>query len=360
MRGQIQRYWAISAVVSALFVAACGSTVAGGGNSTDAAADNAQGDSADTSGQDGISSSDSVGGKDIQDQASGPDGADATAQDGNIAADAPDADGDSPPDAAPKDTAAADGTDSEVSDTFQADSSKGDGDSAVADAKDLADSAGQNDGNSKDTMAVDSSDAAVADTPANGCCTSDKQCAADQKCIVGKDCVKAALDPGTCWNDGDCGGKACTGAFVCPCNADCFAANKPGTCPADIPKGCCGADSDCPAGQECVVSKKSCKVIKELLAGQCWTDNDCGAGGVCNNPNVCPCLAMCLLADKPGTCADNKACVPLNPAGYGACKKWLGFVFDGKSCVSTGGCDCAPDCASFFPTQVDCEKACGI
>jgi hypothetical protein len=43
---------------------------------------------------------------------------------------------------------------------------------------------------------------------------------------------------------------------------------------------------------------------------------------------------------------------------YGDCDLALGWAFDGTSCASFSGCDCAPDCDLFFPGPVACASAC--
>ncbi len=55
--------------------------------------------------------------------------------------------------------------------------------------------------------------------------------------------------------------------------------------------------------------------------------------------------------DGPRTCA-----VP--GGGYGNCKTELGWVFDGEACRRAVGCDCADDCALFFPDALACARGC--
>jgi hypothetical protein len=62
---------------------------------------------------------------------------------------------------------------------------------------------------------------------AHGCCALDSDCAAGH-CVQGV--CKTRPSTG-CWTRADClGGGFCEDALVCTCGAECFAADKPGTC----------------------------------------------------------------------------------------------------------------------------------
>ena len=192
------------------------------------------------------------------------------------------------------------------------------------------------------------------------CCKDDASCGADMLCIDGKACVSAKLSAGQCWHPSDCAlGQECQGAFVCPCNADCFPADKPGTC-AVVPGGCCNDTKGCSAGNTCAGggANKICKSQAELKPGGCWADADC-SGGTCKDANVCPCGAMCLVADKQGSCG-GAACTTLDPNSFGMCDMIVGVVFDGKACVYASGCGCANACASVFKDLTSCQTACGL
>lgn len=54
----------------------------------------------------------------------------------------------------------------------------------------------------------------------------------------------------------------------------------------------------------------------------------------------------------PASCLD----VSLND--HGDCDLFLGYAFDGTSCRAFSGCDCGPDCDSFFASAVDCASSC--
>lgn len=192
------------------------------------------------------------------------------------------------------------------------------------------------------------------------CCKDDASCGPDLLCFEGKACVSSKLSLGECWHSSDCGpGQACQGAYVCPCNADCFAVDKPGTC-AGGPGGCCSDAKGCASGSTCAGggTNKICKSQAELSPGGCWADADC-MGGTCKGANVCPCGAMCLVADKQGSCGAG-ACTTVDPNSFGACDMIVGVVFDGKACVYASGCGCGKACASVFKDLSSCQVACGM
>jgi hypothetical protein len=135
--------------------------------------------------------------------------------------------------------------------------------------------------------------------PGGGCCTSDDECSP----LVCANSVCKDPAPNGCWRDEDCGPDSiCSGASVCPCNADCIYADMPGMCfPANI--GCCRNATDCVnAGSQCVSG-----MCKDPLQdpGSCWTDRDCTDGGLCTGAYVCPCGTACEVADTIGVCQSN-------------------------------------------------------
>ena len=134
------------------------------------------------------------------------------------------------------------------------------------------------------------------ETPA--CCMSDGECPSPTSICISTICK----DPTTtgCWRDDQCAsGERCSGAFVCPCDADCAHGDQIGTCVPDDPACCLGNDG-CRPNEICVAG-----VCKEQppSGGDCWRDAEC-FGGVCNGAMVCPCLTNCILPDTPGTCGD--------------------------------------------------------
>ncbi|MBN2575551.1 MAG: hypothetical protein JXP73_13385 [Deltaproteobacteria bacterium] len=75
---------------------------------------------------------------------------------------------------------------------------------------------------------------------------------------------------------------------------------------------CCFLDEDCQAGYECAgatctaerQSPGICEYVAALGPGQCWRDSDCPAeSDGCRGQSICPCGALCVSPDRPGTCA---------------------------------------------------------
>ncbi len=197
---------------------------------------------------------------------------------------------------------------------------------------------------------------------AGSCCGGDKGgCLSDEVCVGDQVCKPAVIPDGSCWSDADCKVGTCDGASVCPCGAMCIVADKLGKCVDNVkPGGCCANSASCAVGESCVHGPDVCKSKVLLGKGQCWNDSDCAAG-TCTSVNACPCGAMCLIADKPGTCTTPPlTCTTVNPSSFGACDMVLGIVFDGTSCVYASGCGCGNQCGAIFADLATCQKACGI
>jgi hypothetical protein len=139
------------------------------------------------------------------------------------------------------------------------------------------------------------------------CCGSDDDCpqfydtGLTTECIAGV--CKEIPQLGQCWDDADCFGSQCVGGSVCPCGADCFAADTLGWCtskPPPPPPGCCVTDIDCGdyAWMPCVSGV--CKM--PAGGGLCWVDAECPMGQKCIGASVCPCGAPCAMVDTPGKC----------------------------------------------------------
>ncbi|MFT3927344.1 MAG: Kazal-type serine protease inhibitor [Myxococcales bacterium] len=64
--------------------------------------------------------------------------------------------------------------------------------------------------------------------PKGGCAYQWLQCPSPSTCGAN---TQLALEPGACWSNDDCDpGLQCRDASLCPCNASCFSADRPGHC----------------------------------------------------------------------------------------------------------------------------------
>jgi hypothetical protein len=133
----------------------------------------------------------------------------------------------------------------------------------------------------------------------------------DTTCPKGQFCK---LDDGHCSGTGSCSPapQMCITLYqpVCGCDGKTYGngceANgsgqnwsAKGECGGGADGTCCKQDADCASG---ACAGTICKGSADLKAGQCWTTSQCPVGTACKGANVCPCGAMCLVADKPGTC----------------------------------------------------------
>ncbi len=150
-------------------------------------------------------------------------------------------------------------------------------------------------------------------------CTDNSMCAAAQYCQK---------------REGDCTGNgACTvRPRVCPlvfqpvCGCDgmtydngCLAARAGVSVASQGPcetmcalrpaTGCCFDDADCSTrntrcvGEACIRGGEGTCVTTVLADGRCWEDSDCtGRLAFCQGAVRCPCGALCLRPDAPGTC----------------------------------------------------------
>jgi hypothetical protein len=73
--------------------------------------------------------------------------------------------------------------------------------------------------------------------------------------------------------------------------------------------GCCFEDGDCGSrsqrcvGEDCRAGGEGTCVSSILLPDRCWEDSDCDLGEVCTGARRCPCGALCIVPDAPGTCS---------------------------------------------------------
>ena len=224
--------------------------------------------------------------------------------------------------------------------------------------------AGDSDGDADLALPDVPTTCAPASKPAGCCCDGDA--VAEMTCTAGNwVCPK-----GTGYQTAEICGSWQTCGLPCslPCPADAGAsdAGAPDAGPADANAAdagasdplCCGGGKACALGKVCVTDV--CKDSKGLQAGQCWSAQDCSKGQPCEGADVCPCGAMCLLPDKPGSCKPPATtCTKIDPFGYGMCDMVLGVGWDGAKCVYVSGCGCQSDCDALFKTMDDCKASCG-
>jgi hypothetical protein len=187
------------------------------------------------------------------------------------------------------------------------------------------DTAADSDTNDAETEDVTDTNGDIDASLPEGCCLS-----AMDDCGVGAVCVHGenrVIDAGRCmpltaegcWDDSQCGaGETCEGENICPCGAACLVADSPGTCKG--PASCCDADNDCAEGEACTSSPGFDGTCQEGPESGCWNDLDCpGEGAQCLGERVCPCGALCILPDAPGTCAGKGCCLADSDCGGGHC-----------------------------------------
>jgi len=207
--------------------------------------------------------------------------------------------------------------------------------------------------------------------PGSGCCATDNDCAPGDICIDTA-CVQAPAAPDTCWSNGDCDcgwtvcdsipTSYCADAFVCPCDAPCFAPSTPGSC-QPWANGCCTSDAECPGDSICRQVNGGTDCVAPNPSTRCWRDSDCGQGETCYGAFICGCDADCDGADAPGVCiTEVSECTAIDPdAVADVCGAASVVVFDGQSCVEglPGACGCDYFCSLTFQTLAECQQACG-
>jgi hypothetical protein len=129
-------------------------------------------------------------------------------------------------------------------------------------------------------------------------------CAAPGTCERRPEICSGIYRP-VCGCDGRTYGNACDAASAgvsIAAEGECAAA-----CTATPPAGCCFDDGDCGSRTEYCVNADCdaraagvCKAPPGL--GGCWRDADCPRGLRCDGAVICPCGALCIRPDAPGTC----------------------------------------------------------
>jgi len=140
-----------------------------------------------------------------------------------------------------------------------------------------------------------------------GCCFEDQHCGGDGYCVDIVGGMGVCKDPpgqGECWENADCPEGFCAGADLYGCDHDLDVEDQSGLC-SDLLPGCCLSADDCGPGQVCAVPawEDGLGVCKDPVQGHCWSDADCG-GGTCDGEILCPCGAICGVADTAGVCTE--------------------------------------------------------
>ncbi len=249
------------------------------------------------------------------------------------------------------------------------------------------------------------------DSPADGACTSARDCASGEGCVSGT-CI--AIKPRQeCSGDDACGADRFCDQGTCrdksgiQATPDAGATEVPGSPDASAMPTTCAADPECAAGQICegsacvpgcasAGSPLSCAAATEMcntttgrcepVAAMCQMDAECGAprqvceGGACvagcAEPGAPACGAgtqcdaatgRCAAPPPPPPCANDAACgAPAGICEQGACAPGCGAV-GGASCgagtvcnTNTGRCQqvagpCTMDAQCMAPVSV-CES----
>ena len=124
-------------------------------------------------------------------------------------------------------------------------------------------------------------------------------CEFDVACTASS-CFCSEIDGETHWNcTKDCGGGVCV--------------------PDDMADGCCMGDGHCGDGMMCVNSDVNtlgvCKPLPPpaFPGTSCWSDEGCPEDETCEGAIVCPCGAMCIVADSAGMCTSGGTDTALPP-----------------------------------------------
>ncbi len=185
--------------------------------------------------------------------------------------------------------------------------------------------------------------------PRTDACVQDSDCGSNQACVDGT-CLP--IKPPPCSTDSQCApGKACING-VCLTATTCtvIQPGSHGSCEMVIGWAfdgtACRMESGCGCAPDCAAffqTQEACAAACGVPL-PCTSDVECGPGSVCMN----------------GACVASPACRAVQPGTHGDCKMMIGIIFDGRQCVSEGGCQCEPDCDAVFPSMEACAAACGV
>lgn len=176
------------------------------------------------------------------------------------------------------------------------------------------------------------------------------------KCVLESGCsCKKGIE---CWDSIKTCEAACGVQISCTFDSDCGIGEYCDHSTWADMAGCC-VPLD-PSGSGCPPGYPICPGVCRLKPGLCWSDADCSPHMHCEGAIICPPGALCLIADQPGKCVPNASCTIVKPGTHGMCAMFLGYIFDGASCVGESGCSCGAECAFFFSTIEECENACPV
>jgi hypothetical protein len=151
-----------------------------------------------------------------------------------------------------------------------------------------------------------------------------------------------------CWSDPDC-----------QVSCDAYIEDSDGACTRKLDDPCIRQDPDC--------DFSVCAAVDPMIDGVCHYDSEfwiCDPD--CKEPPVCATLlpvkmdGKCDMTNDPcwGSDPDCTSCAPQDAKGDGLCKMLLGVAWNGKECISLGGCSCiGEDCENLYADMDVCAKA---
>lgn len=238
---------------------------------------------------------------------------------------------------------------------------------------------------------------------------------------TGEPCGPSTCNPGLVCCDESCGicvapGAGCPAIHCLPDDGGVDAGDDAGSVPADaLVRLCggeiCGPSSQCCAG--CEPGQDRCRPLGEPCPEPVCPPRDAGvdggpapgqpcgghAGETCDPGEFCDYGAQCHALDAPGVCrpipeaciepacrevcgcdgttycseceahsagvsvlhegaCEPSDCAAMDARGRGLCDAELGYAWNGESCVSISGCNCAGvDCDALFASPGACSAA---